>query len=250
MFCAQCGHEIGSNQNFCSKCGSKIRPTPNITVNTVFSPVNGHIPQKTKKKPKRKFAGAGVAVSIVLVLCTIYAIFSNAVPKRVDYDLRFDRSEIQKFMDTVCKNVDAEYAQVGKTGLDGSGIGYGDYISATVTVKPYGMVAEDFVVRFYNSGDSDKVSSIVVFYYDHDSENEMACKNAIVEALEISFCGVSKGTEYTSQLPTIAEDISPSDDTQIVASYSLTNEAYVSISCYRYFAYEWTGRYSIYKTGG
>jgi len=91
------------------------------------------------------------------------------------------------------------------------------------------------------------VSSIVVCYYDHDSENETVCRDAIVEALEISFCDSSKAKEYTDQFSSIGKDLTIYDDAQIVTSYSLTSEANVRISCDGSFADEWTGRYCIYK---
>lgn len=246
MFCSQCGNKIGSNQNFCSKCGNKILPTSN-NISTCYAQANGHIPLPKKTNTKKIFVGVGIAISIVLVVCIICSIISDIVPKQVDFDLQFDQVKIQEFMDIVCENTDVESAQVGQVGLDGVGISYGDYISATVTVKQHGMMEEELEVRFYNSGDTDNVSSIVVYFYDHDSENETACRDAIVEALEISFCGSSKAKEYTDQFSSIGEDLTIYDDTQIITSYFLTSEANVRISCDGSFADEWTGIYCIYK---
>ena len=247
MFCFKCGHQIVDNSQFCSNCGNKILPTPNNNINTDSAQANGHISQPKKTNTKKIFVGVGIAVSIILVVCIICSIISDIVPKRVDFDLKFDRVEIQEFMDIVCENTDVESAQVGQVGLDGAGISYGDYMSATVTVKPHGMVEEELEVRFYNSGDTDNVSSIVVYYYDHDSENETVCRDAIVEALEISFCGSSKAKESTDQFSSIGKDLTIYDDAKIITSYSLTSEANVRISCDGSFADEWTGRYCIYK---
>lgn len=247
MFCSQCGNKIENNQNFCSKCGNKISPTFNSNINTYYTPAAIQTTPQKKINTKKIFIGLGIAISVVLVVLIVCGIFSNILPKRVDFDLKYDRIEIQEFMDIVCENADVESAQVGRVGLDGAGISYGDYMSATVTVKPHGMVEEELEARFYNSGDTDNVSCIVVYYYDHDSENETVCRDAIVEALEISFCGSSKAKEYTDQFSSIGKDLTIYDDAQIITSYSLTSEANVRISCDGSFADEWTGRYCIYK---
>lgn len=164
MFCGKCGAKIQDGAAYCSKCGSK-------------NDLNIHNATAKKASPKKYIIGLCVALSIVLVIGIVCGIVSCIVPKRVDFDLKFDRVEIQEFMDVVCESADVESAQVGRVGVDGVGISYGDYISATVTIKPHNMVDEEIEVRFYNSGDSDEIASIVVCYHSYDSENEISCKN-------------------------------------------------------------------------
>ena len=248
MFCSKCGNKVENNQNFCSKCGNKILPTPNSGINTYSAQVNDHTPQHKKINTKKIFIGVGIVVSIILAVCIVCSIVSNIIPKRVDFDLKFDRVEIQEFMDIVCENTDVEYAQVGRVSIGGDTFTYGDYMTATVTVKPHGKVEEEIAIRFYHdTDDTDDISSIVVYYHDYDSENEVTCRDAIVEALEISFCGSSKAKEYTDKFSSIGKDLSIYDDVKIITSYSLTSEANVRISCDGSFADDWTGRYCIYK---
>ena len=140
MFCSQCGNKIENNQNFCSKCGNKISPTFNSDINAYYTPEAIQTTPQKRINAKKIFVGLGIIVSIALVVWIVCGIFSNIVPKRVDFDLKYDRVAIQEFMDIVCENADVESAQVGRVGLDGAGISYGDYMSATVTVKPHGMV--------------------------------------------------------------------------------------------------------------
>ena len=236
MFCGKCGTKINDNASFCSNCGA------NVKVNA--PPFIGE--EKTKRKlPIKSLVIFFVILSVVLVL--VMGVIPNITLKKVDFNIKYERTEIQEFMDIVCKNANVELAQVGRVGYDGAGFDYGTYYAATITVKPHNMVKEEIQVRFYNSGDTDKVSSIVVFFYDSDSENEKVCRDAIVEALEISFCGNSKAKEHTDKFAAIGTNLTIYDDAQIIANYSLTNEASVRISCDGSFADDWTGRYCIYK---
>lgn len=236
MFCGKCGTQINDEASFCSNCGASL--------NVKASPFIEQT--KTKRKlPIKLFVMFFAILSVTLIL--VLWVLPNMPPKKVDFNIKYERTEIQEFMDNVCKNADVELAQVGRVGYDGAGFDYGTYYAATLTVKPYNMVKEEIQVRFYNSGDTDNVSSIVVFFYDSDSENEKACRDAIVEALEISFCGISKAKEYTDNFSTVGTNLTIYDDAQIMANYTLTNEASVRISCDGSFADDWTGRYCIYK---
>jgi len=236
MFCGKCGTKINDDASFCSNCGASVKVNASPFVEQV----------KTKRKlPIKPLVIFLVILSVVLVL--VMGVIPNITPKKVDFNIKYERTEIQEFMDIVCKNANVELAQVGRVGYDGAGFDYGTYYAATLTVKPHNMVKEEIQVRFYNSGDTDKVSSIVVFFYDSDSENEKVCRDAIVEALEISFCGTSKAKEHTDKFDAIGTNLTIYDDAQIIANYSLTNEASVRISCDGSFADDWTGRYCIYK---
>ena len=222
MFCSKCGNKIENNQNFCSKCGNKISSASSNDMNTYSVQLDDDV-QSKKTNTKKILLYMGIAVSIVLLVCIFCSVISNVIPKRVDFNLKYDRVEIQKFMDIVCENADVESAQVGR-------VDCGTYYAAQLTVKPHGMVAEKIEVRFYNKADTDDVSGITVYYYDYDSKNEIACRDAIVEALEISFCGSSKAKEYTDKFTSIGKDLTTYDDSYIIASYSLTSEANVRIS--------------------
>ena len=249
MFCSKCGNKIEENHEFCSKCGNRILSMP-IKLDDMLSqaaPLNIHNTTVKKASSKKYIIGLCVALGIVLVIGVVCGIISRIVPKRVDFDLKFDRVEIQEFMDVVCENSDVESAQVGRVGVDGAGISYGNYISATVTIKPHNMLDEEIEVRFYNSGDTDEIASIVVYYHSYDSENVIVCKNAIVEALEISFCGSSSASPHTAKFDSIGTDLTIYDDAQILTNYSLTGEANVRISCDGSFSNDWTGTYCIYK---
>ena len=236
MFCGKCGTKNNDGASFCSNCGASVK----VNVSPFIEQA------KTKRKlPIRPLVIFFAILSVVLVL--VIGVIPNITPKKVDFNIKYERTEIQEFMDIVCKNANVELAQVGRVGYDGAGFDYGTYYAATLTVKPHNMVKEEIQVRFYNSGDTDKVSSIVVFFYDSDSENEKVCRDAIVEALEISFCGNSKAKEHTDKFATIGTNLTIYDDAQIIANYSLTNEASVRISCDGSFADDWTGRYCIYK---
>ena len=236
MFCGKCGTKINDDASFCSNCGASVKSNASPFIEQA----------KTKRKlPIKPLVIFFVILSVVLVL--VIGVILNITPKKVDFNIKYERTEIQEFMDIVCKNANVELAQVGRVGYDGAGFDYGTYYAATLTVKPHGMVAEEIQVRFYNSGDTDDVSSIVVYFYDHDSENEATCRDAIVEALEISFCGTSKAKEYTDKFSSIGKDLTIYDDAQIITNYSLTSEANVRISCDGSFADDWTGRYCIYK---
>lgn len=222
MFCSKCGNVIEENQNFCSKCGNKISSAPSEEAIT-DSPQSQIDTQPNKTNIKKILIRFGKIIGLILVVCIIFNIISNIIPKRVDFDLKYDRAEIQKFMDIVCDNANVEYAQVGRVDIE-------NYCSVQLTVKPHGMVSEKIEVRFYNKADTDDVSGITVYYYEYDSENEITCRDAIVEALEISFCGSSKAKEYTDKFSSIRKDVTSYRDSQIIASYSLTSEANVRIS--------------------
>lgn len=236
MFCGKCGTKINDEASFCSNCGASVKVNASPYIEQT----------KAKRKlPIKPLVIFFVILSVVLVL--VIGVIPNITPKKVDFNIKYERTEIQEFMDIVCKNANVELAQVGRVGYDGAGFDYGTYYAATLTVKPHNMVKEEIQVRFYNSGDTDKVSSIVVFFYDSDSENEKVCRDAIVEALEISFCGTSKAKEHTDKFNAIGTNLTIYDDAQIIANYSLTSEASVRISCDGSFADDWTGRYCIYK---
>lgn len=236
MFCGKCGTKIKDETSFCSNCGASVKVNDFTFIKQAKT--RGNLPIK----PIVIFF---VILSVVLVFAIV--VIPNIISKKVDFNIKYERTDIQEFMDIVCKNANVEYAQVGRVGFDGGGFDYGTYYAATITVKPHNMVKEEIQVRFYNSGDTDKVSSIVVFFYDSDSENEKVCRDAIVEALEISFCGNSKAKEHTDKFAAIGTNLTIYDDAQIIANYSLTNEASVRISCDGSFADDWTGRYCIYK---
>lgn len=170
------------------------------------------------------------------ILMTFFLVACGA--KRTNFDFKFDQVEIQNFLDIVCENTDVESAQVEE-------VEYyeylGDYYYNTILmVKPRGMVSEEVNLRFYNSDDSDDVASILIYYYENDSENEINCKDAVVQAVEVSLSGSSKAKEYTDKFSSVSEE------SQVIASYSLTSEANVQISCRNYWN-EWTGKYYIYK---
>lgn len=237
MFCGKCGTKINDDASFCSNCGSSVKVNASPFIEQA----------KTKRKlPIKPLVIFFVILSVVLVL--VIGVIPNLTPKKVDFNIKYERTEIQEFMDIVCKNANVELAQVGRVGYDGAGFDYRTYYVATLTVKPHNMVKEEIQVRFYNSGDTDKVSSIVVFFYDSDSENEKVCRDAIVEALEISFCGTSKAKEHTDKFAAIGTNLTIYDDAQIITTYSLTNEASVRISCDGSFADDWTGKYCIYRS--
>ena len=242
MFCPKCGNSIESNQCFCSKCGNRIQYDQNSNINVDSSQVNDHLYPK-KKNAKKIIVGAGITVSIILVVCIVCVIISNIGPKRVDFDLKYDSVEIQQFMNMVCKNSKVESAQVEEVEYNS----YINYYLVTLTVKPSGMVAEEIQVEFYNSGETDKVSSIVISYHDYDSENKIKCKDAVVEALEVSFCGSSKAREYISDFSSMHTEPA-SYDTKLVTDYSLTNNAQVIITWKEEMGspmFEWTGKYII-----
>lgn len=236
MLCGKCGTKINDEVSFCYNCGANVKVNDSTFIKQAKT--KGNLPIK----PIVIFF---VILSVVLVLAIV--VIPNIIPQKVDFNIKYERTDIQEFMDMVCKNANAEYAQVGRVGYDGGGLDYGTYYAATLTIKPHGMVEEEIQVRFYNSGNSDKVSSIIVFYYDYDDKNEITCRDAIVEALEVSFCGSSRAKEFTDKFDSIGTNLTIYDDAQIITNYSLTDEASVRISCYGSFGDEWTGRYCIYK---
>lgn len=232
MYCGKCGQQIMQGALFCANCGASLNS------NTV------PVPKPTKRKlPIKSIILSVVIISLVFILAI--GIFPKIVPQKVNVDIKYDRVDIQEFMEKICKNTDAEAAQVENVGYAGLGIDYGTYFAATIAIKPHGMVEEKIQVRFYNRESTDKVSSIVIYYQDSDSENEINCKNIVVEALERSLCGSSNAYPYTSQFDSIGTELTIYDDTQLIASYDLTDKAKVRIACDGYFASDWTGTYSI-----
>jgi len=246
MFCSNCGNKIENNQNFCTRCGSKIPTKPNNNDNTYSPQADNQVVLPKKTKAKKIFFYTSIFIGIALMGYIAFNItfntFSEVKPKRVDFNIKYDRVDIQEFMDAVCLNADVEYAQVGHVTK-----GYGDFKNATVAVKLHGQEEEEITVSFYRKDYSDDVQTIYIEYNDYDSENEIICMDTIVKALEISFCGTSKAKEYTDKFSIIGKDLSFEDDTQILAEYSLTSNAKVSIYCNGFSADRWRGTYIIYK---
>lgn len=228
-YCSVCGSTVEEKQPYCPVCGNK----------------NVKSTQAKKRKVKKIVSGLSIAVSVILAVCIVINIVLGILPKRVDMDIKYEPREIEEFMETVCENADVESAEVEDVGYAGFGVDYGTYYAATLTVKLDGKVSEEIYVRFYNSEDRDDVSSIIVYYYEDDSKNEIACKDAIVEALELSFCGESIAKEYTDKFNSVGTYLYGEE--QEITNYALTREAKVRISCYGHFGNDWSGKYCIYK---
>lgn len=263
VFCFKCGQSIPNDAQFCSKCGtqqnSPISQSKSFSCDDDASSrekeiksnskPTAHYMQKEKTKNKKSVVGVSIVVGIVLVICIIFSLFINMIPKRVDFKIKFDQEEIQDFLEIVCKNANVESVQFGEIDIGGDVFTYGDFISAELMVKPHGKKAEEIEVRFYNADDTDIVSSIVIYYYDHDSENETVCRDAVVEALEISFCGSAQAKEYTSKFSSMGTEPA-TYDTKIVTDYSLTEDANVRITWKEQAGspmFEWKGTYTIYQ---
>ena len=243
MFCSKCGNSIEANQRFCSKCGNVILHTPTQVQNSSNSAVQLN---SKKANHKKLITLICVVISVILIVVIAINIISNIIPKRVDFDLEFDKIEIQKFMDIVCENADAEKVYVEKVKFYEYLDEY-DCIYAYISVKPKGMTKETVIVKFDNYEDGDEICYISLNYNNNDTENEHTCIDIIVSALENSFCGKSNANEYTSQFESIGRELTIYDDAKIITDYSLTDEANVRISCDGSFSNDWTGTFCIYK---
>ena len=245
MFCRNCGNRIDNEQIFCGNCGEKIPQSTNVS--TPNQAVDSRNPMSQKTNIKKIFGSIGIVISVIVTVCVIFNIISNTSPRKVDFNLEYDRIEIQEFMDAVCKNLnsDIEYAHVGR--VEDS---YGKYLM--ISIKPQNAQEQNIEVYFNGDRGSNSVSFIEVKYKNYDTYAEAVCKDAIVEALEISFCGCSNAKTYTSKFNSMGTK--PANyELKSVAEYSLTDNAEVRISWQEVSgtpAFEWTGIYRIYNNEG
>lgn len=235
MYCSKCGKENISNQNFCSQCGCELTSNPeklDIEGEQVLSA------DITKNKTKKKIILFS-CIALVLVLAVVIVFLF--LPKRVSFDAEYSAAGIEEFLDVVCDNADVDSIEVKSVKNEDK------YYMVTLIVKLSGMVEEEVSLRFYNKEDSDKVSRICIYYSYRDSENQTNCIDAVVEALEVSFCGSPNAKRFTKMLPLVGPGLEDYNDSSVVADYQLTDEAGVRIVCSGSFGSEWTGTYYVYK---
>ncbi len=231
-FCQKCGTEIKENALFCSNCGAMV------SVNTIQSN-SSPIQKKFPKKAVVWFCG------IISVIIIFACIISNLVPRRVDFNIDYDREAIQDFCEIVCKNANAESAQVDGVLYRNASVTNDAHYNATLSVKLPNMASEEISLEFYNRNDRDRVSKIYIAYYGSNSENQIACKDVIAEAIEISFSGSSEARMHTSQFAATEEN---RRNTQIISDYKLCDSVWVRVFCRsfgRSGSDDWNGGYLI-----
>ena len=128
-YCSECGNKIEYDGFFCSQCGNKI--IDNID-NDFYSTKEDNT---LSAKKTFKISVIIVIVGVLSVILITIIFISSLIPKRVDFDLKYDSNEIQEFMDIVCDNAEVESADIVKVGN-----GYSNCIYADILVKPYDKV--------------------------------------------------------------------------------------------------------------
>ena len=186
---------------------------------------------------------------IFLVITTILFIFllSKCGSTRTNFNITYSERGIEKFLNTVCKNIDGDYAKVIDPNYD-SPAGSSCY-AAKMEVKLHNSVPENVQMRFFNQNDSDMVSYGKIIFYNSDSKNEFDCRKALTVALEKTLSGSSHVEEYITSYTEIDSYALSLEhlEKQVLAEYWLTNDLKVEIICEHTFSWDWYLYYTITK---
>ena len=230
MFCRNCGVEAREGASFCHICGTRY-------IEENYQP---------KAKKKRSYGKMFLILGVFLCfsLLTIGGLRYYVHNQQLEFDIPYTSAGIQEFMNAVCENVEAEYTYVESPKYSGFASQYDTEMTSSVRVKLPGIVEEIVGVSFQNEEDADQVSHIYISYSHDDTENEKACADVVVKAIEESFCGESSAQQYTNQMgfPKMEGYV----EKYTIAEYMLTDNVAVEIYWHSYFTDDWYGIYHIY----
>ena len=230
MTCMQCGKTINEGQKYCTSCGSQVRAAAETRV---------------RSKGKTIFIHTVVFLALSILLSAagplVYC-FWNGIPQRVNFDMELRAYEIEAFMDEVSKHIDKSKFEIESVDPGSWGSHEGkSCIRTCVTVKPNGKKPAEIELVFvgeYHYG----VSGVYLYYLQEDSQEEILCKNAVIEALEKAIGGETHASMVTNQFCEIGASL-PKYESTMMKRYSLADNIRVEISCEKTYEDEWLGKY-------
>lgn len=188
MYCIFCGKQNEESSQFCIYCGAKIHSAETDGASSQAATTN-------RKTSRKRLKPVYLAIPIIAVLAIVVVVLLlGSGSSRADFDIPYTVEGVTQFLNTVCKNVDAEYAKIIDPDYD-SPAG-NSCIASELEIKLPGYVAIPVQVRFHNSHGSDTVTWLEAIFYDDDKDVKFDCKKELVFAIEKTLTGAVRAKEY------------------------------------------------------
>ena len=182
-FCPQCGKEIPADSVFCPECGADVKE------NVPAAPAAGATGKTKKKLSKGALIGiiAGGVTLIAAAAVVLILVLGGKIGAR-SFDIDFTTSDAEKFLDKVCRNIDAESVKVVDVEEEEDEETGEKNIAAILKIKLKGEDARNVTFYFNPDDDEEKVQAIYIDFYE-TTPAEYNCKRAIILGLEKTLGG-------------------------------------------------------------
>jgi len=241
-YCTQCGHPLTEKDLFCGHCGARIKKDVQVPLTQVEKCTKQATSHTITSRQKKILIGATIGIVCILV---IILLCSGESAKRADFNVKLTSEGMAAFMEVVCRNVDGE-AEVVDPHVGGDA--WGPTYWTEVSIKLPGKVVESAEIRFYNSEESDTASVANIVIYDPQTENEFYCKKELILAFERTVAGTTVADQYLTTYNEVYHQAYEQDagESQVIASYWLTKNLYVTMKVRNSGHMSWTADYYLY----
>ena len=186
------------------------------------------------KQQKRSlfFSSLFISIFFLVFLCLILFLFFQLSSKVSRFDITYDNSGIEEFLDNLSKKIDAEKVEI--LGIQNSS----DGINAKISIKPKGKVAQNVTLVFQNQDNEDTVSSIYIRYFarrimqdNQTTDYAYDCNTLVADSIENYITGNSYVRERIPSYILYLQNSSAFDiDIPDPCIYSLNSGVSASIS--------------------
>lgn len=240
-YCPYCGKPIIEEAIFCVHCGMRTGVN-NQVLSSVILPQNeeynfAYTPQRTKKVKNIVLACIAICVALCVLLGTAF-ILIDRIPQRMEYEIGCTKDNMDKFVETVCKNVNGDARIIGM---------HMDYnedqsfsCTADLEIALKGKTAEEAEIVFRFSKDLDLAELVEIKINNLESENAYRCQRELILAFEKTLTGKAMAKKYLTTYDKMLDALQSVEEEGVkeIAEYWLTDELYVNLDSFEGIKYE------------